>query len=98
VLPGLVGRHWGGLHHAGFQQLQPAEEPRDLLVRAALIIRGEKVHQVPVAIARGTYQEQSEDPGGTEVTAIPDRGDWLTADGGGQEAAQTVLDFIRRFA
>ncbi|MFD8219599.1 alpha/beta hydrolase [Streptomyces sp. NPDC059697] len=63
-----------------------------------LIISGEKDHTVPWAIANASYKKQQHNPGVTEITEIPNRGHALTIDHGWQEVADTVLEFVRRFA
>jgi pimeloyl-ACP methyl ester carboxylesterase len=62
-----------------------------------LIIDGEKDHTVPWAIANAAYKRQKRNPAITEIKQIPNRGHSLTIDSGGQEVAQTALDFVKRF-
>jgi pimeloyl-ACP methyl ester carboxylesterase len=62
-----------------------------------LIIEGEKDHTVPPAIANAAYKRQRHNQSVTEITTIPNRGHALTIDSGWREAAQTALDFVKRF-
>jgi non-heme chloroperoxidase len=63
-----------------------------------LLISGNKDHTVPWAIVNSEYRKQRGNEAVTEVARIPDRGHSLTIDSGWREVAETVLDFVRRFA
>jgi pimeloyl-ACP methyl ester carboxylesterase len=63
-----------------------------------LIISGEKDHTVPRAIATASYKKQQRNDGITEMVEIPGRGHALTIDSGWREVADTVLEFVKRFA
>ena len=63
-----------------------------------LIIRGEKDHTVPWAIANASYKKQKRhNEGVTEIVEIPGRGHALTIDSGWREVADTALEFVQRF-
>jgi pimeloyl-ACP methyl ester carboxylesterase len=61
-----------------------------------LVISGQDDHTVPRAIAHGSYQRQTKNPGPTEFLEMPNRGHSLTIDAGWQEVAQAALAFIEK--
>jgi pimeloyl-ACP methyl ester carboxylesterase len=63
-----------------------------------LIIVGDRDHTVPPSIAKAAYKRQRRNEGVTEFLTIAGRGHALTIDSGWREVADTVLEFVRRFA
>jgi non-heme chloroperoxidase len=62
-----------------------------------LIIEGEKDNTVPPAVATGSYKQQQDNQGVTEIVEIKNRGHALTIDSGWREVADTALAFVKRF-
>jgi pimeloyl-ACP methyl ester carboxylesterase len=63
-----------------------------------LIVVGEQDHTVPPAIAKASFNRQKRNPGVTEFELVPGRGHALTIDAGWRDVAETVLEFVKRFA
>jgi esterase/lipase len=63
-----------------------------------LIVSADSDHTVPWTIANASYKKQKRNKGVTEIVKMAGRGHSLTIDAGWREVAQTVLDFVKRFA
>jgi non-heme chloroperoxidase len=63
-----------------------------------LIIEGIGDNISPPAINRAIYQNQSKNPGVTEIASMHNRGHSLTIDSGWRAVCDSALNFVRRFA
>ena len=92
----------GPLFQAAIANINPWSEAQVDTANAArgplLVLGGGRDHTIPPAIFNAAYRLQQDNPGLTELVAMPDRGHSLTLDGGWRETCDIALDFVRRFA